>query len=502
MSKNVSLPVTFSVKNEVSDNDTRFLSVTIDVMHTGVNLNNSNFTKEVVDQCIDTIKNTPVLGFIKYDKVSQEDDFKGHEYILTKTENGIEERYIGSCYGVIPETCNPHWYTKMCEDGVEREFLQVDALLWTKFDKAVGIMQRDSEKAQSMELEISSIEGYEDENGIYNFTKFKFDGCCLLGDDCQPAMVSANAKIKEVNFTMSDFIKNLQGEFNDKFTKFTALVNENSNQGGVENMPNTDFTQTLLGMFEDISNLVKEYEVSTDRWGDPVPRYYLADIQENEVIVVDRHNNYNYFGFSFTVNGDKPEIDFSNGVRKKLQYTNYEEGEVIEDKGFNFGKHIEDMESVAFSKFEEVNGKVEEINSKFEESEQAKAEVEANYTQVKADYEEVKANFDEMKPKYDEYVAAEEKRQAEELDAQKDAKFAEYADDLVENADFEALKERKDELSVDDIEKECAVLFAKAVRGKKNFTANDNKGLTVGIMGDVTDDGYVATKYGNICVGK
>ena len=495
MSKNVSLPVTFSVKNEVSDNDTRFLSVTIDVMHTGVNLNNSNFTKEVVDQCVDTIKNTPVLGFIKYDKVAQEDDFKGHEYILTKTENGIEERYIGSCYGVIPETCNPHWYTKMCEDGIEREFLQVDALLWTKFDKAIGIMERDSEKAQSMELEISSIEGYEDENGIYNFTKFKFDGCCLLGSGCEPAMVSANVKVKEVNFTMSDFIKNLQSEFNDKFTQFTALVNENSNQGGVENMPNTDFAQTLLGMFEDISNLVKEYEVSTDRWGDPVPRYYLADIQENEVIVVDRHSNYNYFGFSFTVNGDKPEIDFSNGVRKKLQYTNYEEGEVIEDKGFNFGKHIEDMESVAFSKVEEANGKVEEINSKFEASEQAKSEAEANYSQVKADY-------DEIKPKYDEYVLAEEKRQSEELNAQKEAKFAEYADDLADNADFTALKERKDELSVEDIEKECAVLFAKAVRGKKNFSNANQSQVTVEVIDEDVNAGYVVTKYGNIHTGR
>ena len=496
MSKNISLPVTFSVNNEVSDNDTRFMNITIDVMHTGVNLNNSNFDKNVVDECMETIKNTPVLGFIKYDKVTQEKDFKGHEYILTKTENGIEEKYIGSCFGVIPESCNPRWVTKMCEDGQEREFLQVDALLWTKFEDSISIMGRDSEKSQSMELEVSSIEGYEDENGVYHFTKFKFDGCCLLGDDCLPAMVSANAKIKEVNFTMSDFIQNLQSEFNDKFTKFTALVNENSNQGGIENMPNPDFAQTLLGMFEDISNIVKEYEVSMDRWGDSIPRYYLADVQENEVIVVDRKNNYNYYGFSFTVNGDKPEIDFSNGVRKKVQYANYEEGEVVEDKGFNFGKHIEDVESSAFSK-------VEEANAKFEEMEQAKSQVEADYTQVKADYEEVKSNFDEMKPKYDEYVAAEEKRQSEELNAQKDAKFAEYADDLVDNADFEALKERKDELSVEDIEKECAVLFAKAVRGKKNFTAIGNKGLTIGIVDDENNDAnYVSTKYGNIHVGR
>ena len=153
------------------------------------------------------------------------------------------------------------------------------------------------------------------------------------------------------------------------------------------------------------------------------------------------------------------------------------------------------MESVAFSKVEEANGKVEEINSKFEASEQAKSEAEANYSQVKADY-------DEIKPKYDEYVLAEEKRQSEELNAQKEAKFAEYADDLADNADFTALKERKDELSVEDIEKECAVLFAKAVRGKKNFSNANQSQVTVEVIDEDVNAGYVVTKYGNIHTGR
>ena len=102
-----SLHSTFSVNGEISDDDTRFLNITIDVLHTGENLNKSFFSKEVVDDCIDSIKNTPVLGFIKYDKFAQEADFKGHEYVLTRTEDGIEDKYVGSAYGVIPESCNP-----------------------------------------------------------------------------------------------------------------------------------------------------------------------------------------------------------------------------------------------------------------------------------------------------------------------------------------------------------------------------------------------------------
>ena len=83
--KSISLPISFSVNNEISDKNNRFIDVTIDVLHTGLNYNGSIFNKEVVDKNIETIKNTPILGFIT--EVPYDDkDFKGHEYIITKTD--------------------------------------------------------------------------------------------------------------------------------------------------------------------------------------------------------------------------------------------------------------------------------------------------------------------------------------------------------------------------------------------------------------------------------
>ena len=482
-----SLHSTFSINGEISNDDVRFLHITVDVMHTGLNLNNSFFEKDIVDSCIDSIKNTPILGYIKYDKLSDSIDFKGHEHILTRTENGVEEKYIGHAYGVIPESCNPRWITKMCSDGQEREFLQVDALLWEKFNDATSILYRDTEKAQSMELEISSVDGYEDENEVFHFTAFQFDGCCMLGDGVEPAMVDANVSIKEVQFTMTDFVKNLQSELNDKYSTFTKLVNEKTNQGGIGTMANTDFAQTVLEQFSDISIMVSQHEEMTDKWGYTCPRYYLADIQEEEVIVVDRQDNYRYYGFPFTMNGDKAEIDFTNGNRKKVRYENYEEGNDVPENAFDFGNHIAEIEEAAFTK-------VNEANTNAENAEKDKTEAETNYANIKADY-------DDIKPKYDEYVRAEEQRQADELNAQKDAKFAEYEDVLSDNADFAALKERKDELSVDDIDKECAVLYVKVNRGKTNFSKSASTSVTVGVMdNDNDDDGFVVTKYGIIPV--
>lgn len=490
--KITSLHSTFSVNGEISDNDTRFLNITIDVLHTGQNLNGSVFDKDVVDSCVESIKNTPVLGFIKYDNVSKETDFKGHEHILTKTENGIEEKYIGSAFGVIPESCNPRWFTKMCPDGKEREFLQVDALLWEKFSDATSILYRDGEKSESMELEISSVEGYEDDDGIFHFDSFRFDGCCLLGEDVDPAMIGANVKISEVQFTMGDFVEDIQKELNDKFATFSKLINDTNDQGGVRNMPETnyDFAQTVLEQFADISVMVSQYETMENYWGDQVPRFYAVDVQEDEVIAVDAKDSYRYYGFKFSIDGDKPEIDFTSAARKKLRYEDYEEGSVEHDGGFDFGKHISDISEVAFAKVNDANAKVEEV-------EQAKAEVEANYTQVKAEY-------DEIKPKYDEYVQIEEQRQHDELNAQKDGKFAEYEDVLGENPDFVALKEKKDEMSVEDIEKECAVMYVKASRSKASFSKGGSASAIIGVLDDGDDhiDGYVETKYGLIHTGR
>ena len=47
--KYTSLPVEFSVIKSYESGDTRFLDVTIDVLHTGLNCNGSIFKKEIVN---------------------------------------------------------------------------------------------------------------------------------------------------------------------------------------------------------------------------------------------------------------------------------------------------------------------------------------------------------------------------------------------------------------------------------------------------------------------
>lgn len=494
----LSFPVTFEKVDEVKNNDTRFTKLKCWLMHTNENYNGSSFSHEVIENAIPTLEYIPVVGFLEDNELGEK-DFSDHRYIITKDHNGVRRKYIGSAYGVVlsSEDNNAHFETKMCDDGIEREFIVADAIMWNFLEDSSSIINRDLIKDHSIELDENSIEGYEDkETGIFHFTKFSFRAACVLGGSSQPAM---EGSCVEVQFTMSDFVRNIQSELNDKFTAFTKMVNEKNNDGGIEDMPNTDFIQTLLAQFEDISAMVRQYETYTDKWGYEYPRYYAVDVQENEVIVVDAKNNYNYFGLSFTMSGDKAEIDFESAKRKKLCYEDYEEGSSIEG-AFDFGKHIEEIENNAFAKIEEADNKVSEAEEKVAEYEAKVSEFETAKNELEEKYNQVNDEFEEMKPKYEDFVKAEQARIDAELEAQKDAELNKYESVLADSVDFASLKEKKAELTFKEIESECAILYARKNLAQTNFSKPNDDVMTAGLIDNAGKDGFVETKYGYIPV--
>ena len=490
----LSFPVYFE-KLESPIDDDRFTKVKIFLMHTGLNYNNSIFEKGVIDAAISTLEYIPIVGFIE-DKIFEGKDFTEHKYIITKDENGVRRKYIGHGYGVVLSSVdnNAHYEMRVCDDGIEREFLVVNGVIWNMFEDSANIINRDVVKNHSMELHPPSVDGYEDENGVFHFTKFSFRAACILGNDAEPAMINSTV---EVQFTMSDFVKSFQSELNDKYTVFTKMVNKNQ-EGGTTTMPKTDFMQTVMQQFEDISTMVSQYEVVKDRWGDAVPRYYTVDIQDNEVIVVDRANNYQYYGLPFTMNGDKAEINFTNSSRKKICYENYEEGVTVPQGSFDFGEHIANIENTAFEKVADAENKV--------------ADAEAKLTTAKTDYSQIKNDYEKIKPKYDEYVKAEKEQKEKELETAKDTMFEKFEKELGSDSDFISLKEHKADFSVDEIETKCSLLYTRNhmkkeqnVSNKTDFSKSGDS--TVGIMDDgygedSEDIHYVPTKYGNIPVNR
>jgi hypothetical protein len=167
---------------------------------------------------------------------------------------------------------------------------------------------------------------------------------------------------------------------------------------------------------------------------------------------------------------------------------------------FNFGQHIEEVQSAAFAKVEEANAKVSDAEVKVAEYEAKVSEFETAKNEIEERFNQINAEFEEMKPKYEYYVKAEQARMEAELDAQKDAEFAKYETVLADDVNFAALKEKKTDMSVKEIESELAIMYARKSLAI-NFSKSNETVMTASIVNDDAKDGFVATKYGYIKVG-
>lgn len=491
----LSLPVIFQKIEDVDSEDKRFTKVKIWLMHLGQNFNGSIFEKDVVDAAIPTLQYIPIVGFIDENSLGEE-DFSQHKYVLVRKNGELDRKYIGVPYGVIlsNEDNNAHYEDRLCDDGVTRTFLVVDGLIWNMFDVGSDIINRDLIKNHSMELwdDDDSIEGYEDEDGIFHWTKFTFRAACILGKDYEPGMINSTI---EVQFTLNDFVRDFQSELNNKLAEFAKI----QEQGGKSMPSKTDFAQTVMELFSDIASIIKDYDTVSDYWGDSVPRYYLHDIQDDEAIVVDKKNNYQYYAFKFTIDGDKPVIDFDSCIRKKTKYEDYVEGTTVPNGQFSFDQHISEFESSVTNKIDALKADLDEAKTNYEK-------LDADYKKLNSDYETVSKDFAEIKPKYDEFVKAAEDAEAQKIEAAKDTVFQKFDIHLSDNEQYEEIKKNRDNLTSDEIYGQCSILFTKkTLEAKTDFSKgkSNKQSIISDIMDDIGEtDGYVTTKYGDIPLNK
>lgn len=245
-----SIPMSTQLLEEYTseEGDIRFTKVKLWLMHTGLNLNGSVFNKDVVEKAIPTLANTPIMASVSYN-FDGEKDFEGHETDIEITEDG-EIKLINSTvpFGVIPETNNAKFETRLGDDMVEREYLTCEGILWNKWDDAVEILQsKGGVTGQSMEISPNYTGYFDGENMI--FETFSFYGACLLGDDVTPAMKNSTVEIKYAAKT-DELIK-------EKLQVFNNIVY--ANKGGKE-VPKKDTT-----VFEDQEVKEKAQEEPTSK---------------------------------------------------------------------------------------------------------------------------------------------------------------------------------------------------------------------------------------------
>ncbi|WP_341323373.1 hypothetical protein NSQ62_07835 [Solibacillus sp. FSL H8-0523] len=360
---NTKLPAIFQNIKQYEKDDARFLKVKIWLMHTGINFNGSSFSKEVVENAIPTLANTPILAFIEENSVGEQ-DFSDHRLVLHRNEEGeINLKYLGSAVGVIPEANNARWEMRVTDSGEEKEYLVVDALMWTKWDEPTNIMKQKGITSQSMELS-DKYSGTFDKDGVFQFETFEFFGACLLGEDVLPAMQNSTV---EIEFSKQEALQNTiekkMQEFYTLFSQEGGTEMEDNNELDVNTnleeevqdevvSTNTEFElepvneevtpDTELESNEPVVNEpIQEFALSgeqmkqqiraalskedhIDHWGDKCRSYWYVDYTDTLVIFENIKDGYQLYQAPYAMTGDNVEIKFEESVKVKIEYVPFE----------------------------------------------------------------------------------------------------------------------------------------------------------------------------------
>ena len=442
------IPVIFQNVEKYEKEDTRFLKVKIWLMHTGINHNGSSFSKEVVDKAIPTLANTPILAFIEEGSTGDR-DFSDHRIVLHRNEDGeFNFKYLGSAVGVIPEANNAHWETRVTDSGEVKEYLVVDALMWTKWGDPTDIMNRKGITSQSMEL-ADSYSGSFDDKGVFHFETFSFFGACLLGDDVTPAMESSTV---EVQFSQS---KDMQNTIENKLKEFYTLF---SQEGGTEmedNLTTVEETEAIENVVESNFEENKENESVENN----------APVEAENVLEKDEQ----------LIKEDSNEAPVSSD-------DSTEQSEDVQTKDIIIDEDSED----ALEKRETVAINENAVDMRDEDSAEESVDEAEEKEDFKSKYDDLFTKFEDIQNELNELKSY--KRQREEDDIK--GKFA----DKLSEQEFEQVFSSMKDADIQDVEDKLFALY-----GKKNFSiTSTNSQVNKVVLASPKVEDSVQSPYGGL----
>ena len=492
------IPVSFEKIKDYQVKDTRFTKVKIFVLHTGLNLNNSIFTKESVEDAIPSIFNTAILGFIE-ENDNGDSDFSNHRTGLEIKNDKIKVTYKGHAYGVIPESCNPRWEDKVCEDGITRTFLVVDGLLWNKFEDSKEIYDRDLYKDQSMELS-EEYSGSFDNDGHFVFEKFYFDGCCALSNGVQPAMKGASI---EVNFAL-DEIKSKLEQFNSFFNNQSSNDVDNTNnseEGGntlAEEIKNNEIAEDVVE--EVIVDETVENEAENTDTEETIDENVSSEseVENAETETVDE-TVATEFSVTYLQKREALQNALSGSVEKD------ENGEVV--SGVNYWVSDFDDTYVYVEKYTWGNGDSDTEHGRFAYSfddANIVATINGDFEKMIVTWVTVEENerLNAERTEYERLVNFEKDILATNRKNEVKAVFDKFDERLVDVEGYSDLKANYGDMSIEDIEDKCFAMVGKITTKFSSKKKNDSVvKLDFEVSEpDTKDDGYggiLSSRYSN-----
>ena len=418
---------------DVVDLNKSFAAAKCLVCYTGRNRNYSDIGKQKIIDALPSIRNIPVVG--RYDV--GKDDFGSHDVKIINKEDGIDIVNATIPFGVVPESAN-QWFETRIVNGEEKECFFTDVVLW-KRQHGYEHIAKVGTISESMEIDVS--EYMIDQDGYCIIDKFQFEALCLLGESVEPCFENACVQMYS-NEIVSDF----KLQFSEMLREFKELNQSSTTVTDVTMEVDIDKNNGGSTMAEEIKNEVVDEVTET------VVEETLEETVENTVEDV---------------------------AEEVVEETTDETTEEIVDETVEENKEDTPTEEVVEEATEE--NVVEESNE--------------DYSVL---YSELKEKYDALE---NEVVSLREYKQTKESEERKcaeDALFADYEETIGETEEFKSLKEKASEFSLDALKKECLCIVGMYSMTNKTKETNKSDSLKFSLEPEVSEDepyGGLMKKY-------
>lgn len=418
---------------DVVDLNKSFAAAKCLVCYTGRNRNYSDIGKQKIIDALPSIRNIPVVG--RYDV--GKDDFGSHDVKIINKEDGIDIVNATIPFGVVPESAN-QWFETRIVNGEEKECFFTDVVLW-KRQHGYEHIAKVGTISESMEIDVS--EYMIDQDGYCIIDKFQFEALCLLGESVEPCFENACVQMYS-NEIVSDF----KLQFSEMLREFKELNQSSTTVTDVTMEVDIDKNNGGSTMAEEIKNEVVDEVTET------VVEETLEETVKNTVEDV---------------------------AEEAVEETTDETTEEIVDETVEEHKEDTPTEEVVEEATEETV--VEESNE--------------DYSVL---YSELKEKYDALE---NEVVSLREYKQTKESEERKcaeEALFADYEETIGETEEFKSLKEKASEFSLDALKKECLCIVGMYSMTNKTKETNKSDSLKFSLEPEVSEDepyGGLMKKY-------
>jgi len=417
------------------------------IFYKGINRNRSIIEGEVAEQLAYTIPGTPVIGTYNYDT----NDFEGHEP-------------NASAYGFIPLNPNMAWVKYTGQDGTEREYLEVDVVIWDgRFEEASEILT--NEKHLSMELNPKTMRGSFERigaNTYYKVSHAEFAGITVLGDDTEPCFQDAqfitaySRMVSEYALFVENTQKNDEGG-KDIMENINEIVEpEVTTDTVIEENAAEEVVETIE--VEEVTEPVVENEVVE-------PEVVETEVVENEVEIIETE-------IVETVEEEAPEaVEFANEDKS-------EDEETCDKCGKNpcvCEAALDEDDK------DDSDDKEDDQEDKEEDKEEFKCNKE-DYEALVNELNEYKANYESLQNKYDEALNSLNKyTKKEKLEI-----INKFSTKLESEELIEKLTANVDNYSLDQIKNELGQALVEQMSAEEDVTEdsseNTNFSLNINLM--------------------